>query len=360
MPHPEIARLRLLNQRIAGERCASPAEVVRWMGAMQAQDYGQAIWAVGLRTLAPSLAAVEQAIAARQVVLTWPMRGTLHLVPAEDAAWMLQLLTPRRLKGAEARRKQLGLDLAVIERSKTLLQEALRGGRQLARPALMQLLEQAGISTQGQGGYHLLWHTAQEGLICFGPMQGKQQTFVLLDEWVPTPRQLSADEGMAELARRYFTSHGPATVHDFANWAGLPLGLARQGLEAVRAGLVKVETEGKTYWLAEPVGATELETPDLQLLPGFDEYLLGYQDRGAVLAAAHASKIVPGGNGIFKPMIVVDGQIVGTWQRTLVKSTVNVTANFFGTPLISPELLRRAVGRYCSFQGLPLGVVRGA
>ncbi|MBH8557019.1 winged helix DNA-binding domain-containing protein [Hymenobacter negativus] len=357
MTHPEIARLRLLNQRISGEKCPDPAAVVRWMGALQAQDYGQAVWAVGLRTLRPALAAVEQALADGQLVLTWPMRGTMHLVPAEDAAWMVRLLAPRVLRGLTARLRQLELDQTTIERSKTVFYEALCGGRRLTRAGMMQALEQAGISTQGQRGYHLLGHTAQLGHICFGPQLERQQTFVLLDEWVPNARKLDREEALAELTRRYFRSHGPATVHDFANWAGLTLADARQGLEAVQPGLVSAKVEEQLYWFSAEEMPVVAPTNAVQLLPGFDEYLLGYKDRRAVLAQEHAAKVVPGGNGVFKPMVVVDGQIVGTWQRAVKKGVVDVVASFFDKAL-EADAVACASRQYADFLGLPLGGFR--
>ncbi|GAB2870855.1 winged helix DNA-binding domain-containing protein [Hymenobacter ruber] len=357
MTHPEIARLRLLNQRIAGRKCADPAAVARWMGALQAQDYGQAVWAVGLRMQLPALAAVEQALADGQLVLTWPMRGTIHLVPAEDAAWMVQLLAPRVLRGLTARLRQLELDEATVERSKTVFYDALCGGRRLTRAEMMLALEQAGISTQGQRGYHLLGHTAQLGHICFGPLLERQQTFVLLDERAPNARQLNRAEGLAELAGRYFRSHGPATVHDFANWAGLTLADARQGLEAAQPGLVSEKVEAQLYWVAAGETSTTSAANAVQLLPGFDEYLLGYKDRRAVLAPERAAKVVPGGNGVFKPMVVMDGQIVGTWRRAVKKGAVEVVASFFGE-VLEADAVVDAARQYAGFLGLPLGGFR--
>jgi hypothetical protein len=356
MEHPEIARLRLINQRIAGAKCADPAAAVRWMGALQAQDYGQAVWAVGLRTQAPALAAVEQALANQELALTWPMRGTIHLVPAEDAAWMVKLLAPRSLKVEDSRMKQFELDEVTVERAKTAFYEALQGGQRLMRAEMMQQLAQAGINPEGQRGYFLLRYLAQQGHICLGPLRGRQQTFALLDEWAPAARQLSREAALEELARRYFCSHGPATVHDFANWTGLTVGDARLGLEAVQAGLMAEKLEDKTYWFA-PFPHLELEPPveNLQLLPGFDEYLLGYKDRRAVLEPGLAANIVPGGNGVFKPMVVVNGQIVGTWKRALTRGAMSVSVSFFQAVPVASEAIVAAAERYCAFLGLPLG-----
>jgi hypothetical protein len=354
MEHPEIARLRLLNQRIVGAGCTDPTAAVRWMGALQAQDYGQAVWAVGLRTQIPSLAAVEQAFANQQLALTWPMRGTIHFVPAEDAAWMLKLMAPRILKVEDTRMKQFALDEAIVERSRAVFYNALEGGKHLLRAEMMQQLAQAGINPGGQRGYFLLRYLAQQGHICLGPLQGRQQTFVRLDEWAPQPRQYSREAGLAELARRYFRSHGPATVHDFANWTGLTVGDARQGLEAVQAALVSLKVADKAYWFTTPANA-ESAASDIQLLPGFDEYLLGYKDRRAVLEPSYAGKIVPGGNGIFKPMVVADGQIVGTWKRTLKKGAIDIVVRFFAAVTVSHGAIAAAAGRYCAFLGLPQG-----
>lgn len=356
MEHPEIARLRLLNHRIAGARCATPAAAVRWMGALQAQDYGQAVWAVGLRSQAPALATVEQAFANQELALTWPMRGTIHFVPAEDAAWMVKLLAPRMLRAENTRMRQFELDEAQVERAKTVFYNALHGGRRLLRAEMLQQLEQAGINPAGQRGYFLLRYLAQQGHICLGPLQGRQQTFALLGEWAPQARQLSREAGLAELARRYFRSHGPATVHDFANWTGLTVGDARQGLEAVQAELVSAKPADKTYWFA-PLESAEPLADDVLLLPGFDEYLLGYKDRQAVLEPAHAAHIVPGGNGVFRPMVVVDGRIVGTWKRTLRRGAMDVAVSFFQAAAVAPEAVATAAGRYCAFLGLPLGAV---
>ena len=349
---------RMASQRLVAEKCADPAAVVRWMGAMQAQDYGQAVWAVGVRTPASSRLEVEQAIADRSIVLTWLMRGTIHFVSAEDAAWMVQLFGPRLLAAASTRRKQLEIDQVVLSHTKSLFHEALRSGQPVPRSALMQALTQAGISPQGQRGYHLLWSLALEGFICFGPRQDNEQTFVLLEEWVPNPRNFSKEEALAELATRYFTSHGPTTLHDFANWTGLPMAEVRQGHEAIKANLLTEKVAGSTLWWSSATStATSLAPPKVCLLPGFDEYFLGYKDRSAVLATEHLSQICPGANGIFKPMVVVDGQIVGTWKSKPNKNTIAIDAHIFLPVRVSHAELERTAAQYCRFLGAPLGTV---
>ena len=351
----EIARQRLVNQRIEGEKFEKPEEVVRWLGAMQAQDYPQALWAIGLRLRSATVADVEQAISEGKIVRTWPMRGTLHFVPPEEARWRLKLSASRILARDGRRLEQLGLDRGILERCKELFYEALGGNRRLTRPEMLQLLEEAGIGTRNQRGYHILWYLSQEGMICPGPMQGKQQTFVLLDEWVPEWRELSREESLAELAGRYFASHGPATVHDLAWWAGLTVTEARSGLEAAMPGLVSEKIDGKEYWMADdaPDHAAH-DGSSVHLLPAFDEFLLGYKDRGAVLDVEDAQRVVPGKNGIFFPTIVVGGRVVGTWKRKLKKNAVDITLSPFAHLDDPGERATEAARSYGDFVGLPL------
>jgi len=358
MTNPTIAVKRLLNQRIAGEKCASPEAAVAWMGALQAQEYHQGVWAVGLRTAAGRLAEVERATAEGKIVRTWPMRGTLHFVPAEDAGWMTAISAGRMLAGARTRQRQLGLDAAALEGAMRVFDEALRGGRLETRSALMERLEQAGISTEGQRGYHLLWFAAQNGQICIGPQQARQQTFARLEEWAPNPRKYAREEGQGELARRFFRSHGPATLADFAWWAGLTGTDARKGLEAAREELTGETIEGSEYWSGASGGGVAVETGGVHLLAGFDEYLLGYTERGAVLAKEHADRVAPGGNGIFRPILVVDGAVAGTWQRTVKKARVEITLQIFPGVGAPGSGLEQAAQGYADFLGMELSGVR--
>jgi len=355
MRSDEVGVQRLVTHRLAGAPCTTPEEVVRWMGALQAQDYTQALWAIGLRTRSSTLAHVERAIAERKIVRTWPFRGTLHVVPAEDARWMLTLSAPRTLRGATRRMAQLELDEAAMERCATLFRDALAGGKRLTRAAMMTLLDDAGIPPTGQRGYHILWRLAQVGLICFGPREGTQQTFVLLDEWIPTSREVPREDALAELAGRYFSSHGPATVHDFAWWAGLTLTDARSGHDAAQSRLIVDRIDGKDYWMSgDSPGYAAHDGSTVHLLPGFDEYVLGYTDRGDVLAPEHASKIVPGNNGIFMPSVVVAGHVAGAWKRTLTKNALAITLHPFA-PLTAPDdSMAAAAQRYGDFIGAPV------
>lgn len=344
----DIGCSRLAAQRLTEPRCKSPGDVVRWMGAVQAQDYGQAVWAIGSRLSAGSVSAVERAIAAHQLVRTWPMRGTLHFVAPENVRWMLKLSEDRQRAATKTRHAQLELDAATLKRSHALFEKALANGQTLTRSAMMALLEGAGIPTQEYRGYHILGHAAQTGLILVGPMAGKEQTFVLLDDCVPDAPSLSREESLRELARMFFTSHGPATVQDFAWWGGLTLTDARAGLESAKDDLA---SEG-IWWFGKR--RLEKAAARVHLLPGYDEYLLGYKDRGDVLDKAHAPRIVPGGNGVFYPIVVIDGQVVGTWKRKVTKKGVEVAIATFGPQEDLEAELRRAAEDYCRFMEVPL------
>lgn len=351
----DIAHRRLLNQRVVGERCATPDAAVRWMGAMQAQDYRQSLWAVGLRTRSATAADIERAIADGTIIATWPMRGTIHFVAPEDARWMLRLCASRVIARDGRRLGQLGLDERVLARGAELFHDALSGGRRLPRSAMMALLEDAGVATQNQRGYHILWRLAQTGLVCLGPMQGAERTFGLLDDWAPCARELSSEESLAELAGRYFASHGPATVHDLARWAGITIAEAKAGLAAAKPGLVAIDVDGNEHWMAEAISSQVADDqPDVHLLPGFDEYLIGYKDRSAVLDAEHAPRIVPGANGVFRPMVVAAGRVVGTWTRTVKKGAVDISFDCFTRHEASHAQSMAAAKRYSDFLELPL------
>ncbi len=316
----DVAQARLVAQRLAGPRAQTPAEAVQWLTAMQAQDYTGALTSVGLRTHRRLRAEVVVALGTGDIVRSWPMRGTLHLTAAQDLSWMLRLLAPRVIKGSVARRTGLGLDESQLERARELSINALSGGRQLRRADLLASWDKAGLDPGGQRGVHVLRYLAMTGTLVFGPTAAGEQLVVLLDEWVPQPRDLERDEALCELAVRYFRSHGPATGADLAGWSGLTAGDTRTAVTLARPSLASLDIDGTEHLLdpqtPERLAAARTDAAGVLLLPGFDEFLLGYRDRSAQLDPAYADRIVPGGNGIFRPTIVSAGRVVGTWTRT--------------------------------------------
>ena len=327
------------------------------MLALQAQDFPGTKWSVGIRHAQPSEAAVDAAFQAGDIVRSWPLRGTLHVVPAEDLGWLLELTAPRVLGSAAVRRAYLGVAEADVEQARGIAVASLAGGRVLARDALLAAITAGGVSTAGQRGYHILWYLAQTGTIVLGASQGRAQTFALLDEWVPAPRRLERDEALGELAFRYFRSHGPATVRDLARWTALSLSDVRRGLAVCGRGLTTLELDGVAYHVAPETLEETPPAPRVHMLSGFDEYLLGYADRSAALAAEYSDAVVPGGNGMFKPTIVADGEVVGTWKRTLRTREVVIEPRLFGA-LDGPlqDGLVAAADAYGAFLGRPARV----
>jgi Winged helix DNA-binding domain len=351
----DIAYRRLINQRIVRPKFARPSEIVSSLGAMQAQDYLGTLWAIGLRSPDSREAEIEQAIADRTIIRTWPMRGTLHFVAPADIRWMLDLLTPPVLAASKRRRQQLELDDETLARCRTLFTKALQGGKQRTRDAMYSILENARIPTGSQRGYHILWSLAQEGIICFAAREGKQPTFALLEEWTGPADRLKRDEALAELTKRYFTGHGPATLQDFVWWSGLKTSEAKTGLEMVASSLRKETLRAETYWTSPEPVTRHKDFPNAVLLPGFDEYMLGYTDRSAVLDPLRAQKLIPDNNGRFLGTMVWNGRVVGTWKRELSKKVASVTMQPF-TPLRKAEKQAFVVAaeRYGEFIGRPI------
>jgi hypothetical protein len=303
-----LTALRLAALGIDEPVAATPEAAVRTALATQAQDYLGTLWSVALRTPAATSADVETSHQSGRFVRSWPMRGTLHFVIGEDLPWMLGLTSARMLQTAAGTRRRIGLTDDDYTRAGAVARDRLGGRRGATRAELLDAFEAAGVSTEGQRGYHMLGHLAQIGLLVLA----ERDTWMLLDEWVPEPRRLERDEALEEFALRYFTSHGPATVKDFAWWSSLTLADARAGLASARDRLEELQLDGTTYYHRPGL---EPATGAVHLLPGFDEYLLGYADRTAQLAGEHANTVVPGGNGLFMPTIVVDGEVVGIWKR---------------------------------------------
>jgi hypothetical protein len=337
------------------------AGVVEWFGAMQAQDMASALWSLGVRLSGATLADVNAALERREVLRTWPMRGTVHLVPPADAHWMLELMGVRALAGVAARRATLGLDEATVDRGVEILRAALTGGKRLTRAQCLAALTEGGVSPSGQAGYHLLWYASQRGVTCIAPNVGTEQTFVLLDDWVPKPNRPGRDEALGLITTRYFRSHGPTTRKDFAGWTGLTMTDVKTGLAAAGADLTTVTVDG-VEMITDPalLDTPAVPTADWQVLPGFDEYLLGYSDRRAPLSGADTEVIVPGGNGMFLSTIVVNGEVVGSWRRTAKAKKVELTTVPFDE--LTPST-RAAVGRtaarYGRYLGLPVEVDAG-
>lgn len=348
---------RLGAQLLDGREQHTPADVVRRMFAMQAQDFGSGLWAIGSRSSGATVTDVLAALEDGSVVRSWPMRGTLHFVAAEDLGWMLRLGVPRVRSAIAARHRQLELDAETFTRSRDIAEGLLGGGRRATRDELMAAHEAAGIPTTGQRGPHLVMELAMSEVVCWGPPAGKQQALVLSEEWITSPRDLEADEALGAFLLRYLEGHGPATLADVTWWSKLTVAQVKRGLAVAGDRVVESVTDGVARWSTVEQAAAEPHDEGAQAvlaLPGFDELLLGYRDRSLVLEAEHADLIVPGGNGIFLPLITVGGRIVGTWRRRVTPTGVVVTpAPFRPLPQRARAGFRRASADYGRFLGLP-------
>jgi Winged helix DNA-binding domain len=346
----ELTRQRALAMRMAslllrersGGRPVDVAGVVSWLGAMQAQDLASGLWSFGVRLPRFTLDDVTAALERREAVRTWPMRGTVHFVPPRDVHWMLELMGSRALAGAARRRASLGLGEQAADRAVEVLGTALSGGGRLTRAQCMAVLADNGIDTAGQRGYHLLWYASQRGVLCIAPNIGSEQTFVLLDEWVPDPHRPDREEALATIALRYFRGHGPTTRQDFAGWTGLTAADARRGIAGAGDRLATVRVDGTDMYLdpalLDGTPPPAARTGEVLVLPGFDEYLLGYKDRSLMLSEEHQQAIIPGGNGVFQATLVRDGRVIGTWKRTLGTTRVQITVQ----PLVALRKTDRA------------------
>ncbi|HEU5348920.1 MAG TPA: winged helix DNA-binding domain-containing protein, partial [Ktedonobacterales bacterium] len=276
MASASLGLRRLSQQRLAREPLDTPEDVVNWLGAVQSQEYQAALWSLGLRMCAATADVIERAFNEGAILRTHVMRPTWHFVTPADIRWMLELTAPRISATMAYYNRQLELDDDLFTHSNTVIAAALEGERQLTRPELGAALAQAGIAVKGQRLGHIIMRAELDGVICSGPRRGKQFTYALLAERAPQSQTLPRDEALAELVRRYFTSHGPATTRDFAWWSGLTVTDARAGLASVGSALSREEIDGQTYWFSASALPEADPAHAALLLPTYDELLVGY------------------------------------------------------------------------------------
>jgi hypothetical protein len=345
----DIVQQRLSNQHLAGNPLETAADVVAWLGAVQAQDYVGAKWAVGQRVQGATDTTIEQAFNEGTILRTHIMRPTWHFVAPADIRWLLELTAPRVNQMNAYMYRQLELDDALFVRSNKAISEALVGGKFLTRTELGEVLSRAGITAKGMRLGYIIHRAELDAIVCSGPRRGKQFTYALLDERAPQAKSLPYDEALAELTKRYFTGHGPALLEDFAWWSGLTKTQARTGLEMVKSGLTRETVGDRDYWLAPHPPLVKETSPTAHLLPNYDEYLLSYRDTRPVLDPAHAHMIETG-NPIFGHFLVIDGRMAGVWRRDLRKDVVTITLKRFA-PLseAQEEAVHAAAERYGPF-----------
>jgi len=353
MTPDDIIRVRLRQQRLGPEKCATPAETVAWLGAVQAQDFPAAKWALGLRTRGATDASVEDAFNRGAILRTHVMRPTWHFVAPADIRSVLALTGPRVHAVNAHRYRELGLDRRLLSRSHAALTRALEGGQYLTRAELAERLVKNRIPAAGQALAYILMHAELEGLICSGPRRGKQFTYALLEERVPRGKALPRDDALAAWALRYFTGHGPAQLEDFAWWSGLTLADARRGLEAAARHLVSEVCSGKTYWFSVSPVTGSRAAPKALLLSIYDEYTIAYRDRRVLGEKRYVERLLSMGNAL-TAALVLDGKVVGTWKRAITRDALEVAISPF-RPLRKEEreAFRAAAESYGAFLGVP-------
>jgi hypothetical protein len=328
----DISRQRLANQHLVGERLAKPADVVAKLGAVQAQDYTGAKWAIAQRTRGAVDATVEQALVDGSIIRTHLLRPTWHFVTPADIRWMLALTAPRVRAAIAFQTRWLELDKAALRRSGHALTGALQGGKALTRAELSQVLAQAGLSVAGEQRLgNFLMHAELEGIVCSGARRGKQFTYALLDERVPVTAPMERDEALLRLTSIYFATRGPATPADFAWWSGLTVADAKNGVHLAGSSLEQAVVDGRTYWFARSARAAGIPSPTVHLLPNFDEYSVAYRDRSLLAERLKKSGIDVRNDKSLSNIIVVDGQLVGTWKRTFRKDAIALEARLLTT-----------------------------
>lgn len=353
-----IASQRLVNQHLLKPTLERASEVVALLGAVQAQDYGSAKWGVAQRTRGATEADVEKEIAVGTVVRTHILRPTWHFVAAADIGWMLALSAPRVHAANAYWYRWLEVDDAVARRSRIALTKALRDGKQLTRPELGQALTRAKIHIKSSQRLACIVMRAElDGLICSGARRGKQFTYALLEEVVPRSRTLERDEAMYELARRYFSTRGPATADDFAWWSGLTKKDAKRAAESIGSELEQQTIDGRSYWFPTPARLTKRKTPIAYLLPNYDEYFIGFKDRSAFAQRLRAAGIEARTDALSGHILAIDGQIVGGWGRTVRgKKAVLRLKLLQALTAVENRALAGAGDRFADFLGVPVQI----
>jgi hypothetical protein len=349
--NPDIIRERLANQFLTGPALSGPIEVVRRLGAVQAQDYHGAKWAVGIRTKSATDADVEAAVARGDILRTHVLRPTWHFVLPEDIRWMLALTGPRIKQAMASYNKKMGLTPAVFKRSSAVIEKALRDGAHLTRSEIGEILRRNRVrETSGTRLAHMMMQAELDAIVCSGPVRAKQFTYGLLDLRAPPVAPIDRDEALGRLANLYFARRGPATLHDFAWWSGLTMADARRAAEIIGP---KLEAVQGTRLLSVPRELpAAAHTGSAHLLPNYDEYFIGHRDRSAIGDRLKHIDPVTGGDARISHVAFIDGQLVGGWRRTTDVSGVRASV----TPLVKltreeKQRLDGVASRFAAFLG---------
>jgi hypothetical protein len=356
----EILNCRLRNTGLSYSPFKSAGDAVTHLGAVQAQDFTAAKWALGLRVKNSTDADIENAFNNGTILRTHIMRPTWHFIMPEDIRWMLELTAPRVKSFLLSSNRKLGLDHALFEKSNASIVRALEGHNNLSRLELKTILANAGIGTDVQRLAHIIMWAELDGLICSGPRRGKQFTYALLEERVGRSTRLNREKALDKIARTYFISHGPAQLKDFSWWSGIAEKEAGYALDRIKSGLKHAILNGRTYWYSPHAEMVARDSPSVFLLSIYDEYTIAYKDRGDISQTRDIERMISMGNAL-TAVIIVNGRVAGTWKRTLKKKTIEISLKpFRNLDDDEQQAVESEVTRYGKFFGIPAVLARGS
>jgi len=343
-----IAGLRPIIHQLSETDSTTPRQIVAHFGIMQAQDFNAAKWAIGLRLDGSTDKSVSEAFDKGEIIRTHILRPTWHFVTPENIRWMLQLSAKRVMQSMKSRDRELGLTNEIYNKCYSIIEKALEKEEYLTREELTKILHHAGMKVNSSQMYHLVTGAEVNGIICSGILCEKKQTYALFEKRIPPAKPLTKEESLAKLARIYFSGHGPAALNDFIWWSGLPAGEARQGLKAVETEFILETINGQTYWMPDIDFHPSTGKNELYLLPAFDEYIVGYKDRTGVLTSENHTKAISS-NGVFRPVVIKDGQVIGLWKKSITKKKIIEVAPFEVIAHATQELIDVAAEKFRMF-----------
>jgi hypothetical protein len=324
----ELLNIRLYNQLFSTHDMKEPHEIVSWMGAMQSQALDQAKWAIGARLENKNVKDIDEALNTGRIIRTHILRPTWHFVSAEDIHWMFDLSSLRLRPIYRSYAKIYGADESLIYRTIPVLEKVLMGGKHFTKQEIGDALLEQNVTLDDGHLKLTISYAEREGVLVNGRLKGNKQTFTLLEEWVPRKQTICKEEALERLARRYFTSHGPATVPDFVWWSGLTITECRQGIEMIKSDFICETINGRDFWIRNDVNVPPTDGDSALLLPSFDEFVVSYKDRSEIIEDTHYGKVMTK-NGLFSPTIMLNGEIIGSWKKVGLKGSPRIELSFF-------------------------------
>lgn len=344
-----ITDIRILSHQLTNPLFERVKDLVRWMGAIQAQDYSMSKWAIAIRLKQATMQDVDDALQRGDILRTHVMRPTWHYVASEDIRWMIDLTGERVKKAYTAYASRLAINEDQYSKCAGKLEKMLEGNNHLTKQEIGEALQKAGVSDDIAQANSFIHRAEALGMICSGIDKDKKTTYALLEERVPPTKPLHKEEALALLATRYFSSHSPASLEDFAWWSGLPVTEARQAIRLIEPELIKERFAAEELFVHQSCSNSKPVDRIVRFLPPYDEYLISYKNRTAVLDLKHHSKAF-NNFGIFYPVVMYNGQVVGNWKKVTAKGKIKIETSFFEkSTKIDKKLLKEAEEHYLSY-----------